>query len=126
LLAGCAADERDLDVLQGTISSIGQGSTAAVDANSHTAHQVAEADGQTGPEQGVASKVRVGREHVGALDAGDLGGEDDGHDDTVDGDDLAEDDGDEVLGSDSGSLDACTEDGRSGNEDAPAGRTLLG
>lgn len=53
------------------------------------------------------------------MDGLDFGGEDNGHDDAVDGDDLAEDDGDQVLGSDSRSLDAGAEDGGSGDEDTP-------
>ena len=48
-----------------------------------------------------------------------FGGEDDGHDDAVDGDDFAEDDGDEVLGADAGRFDAATENGGAGDEDAP-------
>lgn len=53
------------------------------------------------------------------MDGLDFGGEDNGHDDAVDGDDLAEDDGDQVLCSDSRSLDAGAEDGGSGDEDTP-------
>lgn len=48
-------------------------------------------------------------------------GEDDGHDDAVDGDDLAEDDGDEVLGADARCFDTAAEDGGAGYEYAPIG-----
>jgi hypothetical protein len=49
-----------------------------------------------------------------------LRGEDDGHDYAVDGDDFAEDDGNEVLSSNSRCLDTTTDDGRAGDEDPPA------
>lgn len=55
------------------------------------------------------------------IDVADEGREDDGHDDTVDGDDFAEDDGDQVLGSDSRRFDTGTEDGRARDEDTPIG-----
>jgi hypothetical protein len=45
--------------------------------------------------------------------------EDNGHDDTVDGDDFAENDGDEVLGSDTRGFDAASEDGCAGDKDSP-------
>ena len=46
-------------------------------------------------------------------------GEDDGHDDAVDGDDFAKDDGDEVFGSYSGGFDAAADNGGAGDEYAP-------
>lgn len=48
-----------------------------------------------------------------------LGGEDDGHNDTVDSDDFAEDDGDKVLCSDSWGFDTSAEDGGACDEDTP-------
>ena len=107
--------------IQRAIGGVGEGGTAAVDADGHTADEVAEANGQTSPEEGEAGVVCVGGVHLGALDGVNLGGEDDGHDDAVDGDDLAEDDGDEVLGADARRPDAGTEDRRAGDEDSPAG-----
>lgn len=113
-----------LDVQRG-ISRIGQGGTTAVDANGDTADQVAHADGDAGPEQGEASEVRRIGVGTGALERADLGGEDNGHDDTVDGDDLAEDDGDEVLGTDARRPNATAEDRGAGDEDAPAPDHIL-
>jgi hypothetical protein len=84
--------------IQSGISSIGQRSAASVDADSHTTDQVAHADSDTGPEERVTRVVAVGGICGLTLERVDLGGEDDGHDDAVDGDDFAEDDGDEVLG----------------------------
>lgn len=80
--------------VQGGVSSICERSTAAVDTDSDTAHQVAHADSQTCPEQSKTRVVSLGVVQLSALDAGQFCGEDDGHDDTVDGDDFAEDDGD--------------------------------
>ena len=48
-----------------------------------------------------------------------FGAEDDAHDDAVDGDDFAEDDGDEVFGADAGGFDAAAQDRGAGDEDAP-------
>lgn len=49
----------------------------------------------------------------------DFGGKYDGHDDSIDGNDLAKNDRDQVLGSYSGSLDATTQYGGTGDENAP-------
>lgn len=49
-----------------------------------------------------------------------FGREDDGHDDTVDGNDFAEDDGDEILGSDAWGFHTAAEDGCASNEYAPS------
>lgn len=50
-----------------------------------------------------------------------LGGKDNGHDDTVDGHDLTEDNGNEILGTDVWGLDGTTQDGGPGDEDTPGG-----
>ena len=42
-------------------------------------------------------------------DSGEFAGEDDGHDDAIDGDDFAEDDGDKVLCADAGGADSGSE-----------------
>lgn len=52
-------------------------------------------------------------------DRRDFGGENDGHDDAVDSHDFAEDNGDQVLGSDSRCLYATTENGDAGDENSP-------
>jgi hypothetical protein len=93
------------------VGGIGKGSATAVDTDSNTADQVAQADRQASPEQRKASVIGIGRVQLSADDVADLGGEDDGHDDAVDGDDFAEDDGDEVLRSDARRLDTSAEDG---------------
>lgn len=105
--------------VQARISSIGERSTATVDTNRNTADQVASADQQTGPEQGETSVVVAARSCGVRADRGHLCRKDNGHDDTVNGDDFAENDGDQVLCSDSGSLDTTTEDRGTGNEDTP-------
>lgn len=86
--------------LQARIGSIGQSSTAAVDANGNTTDKVAKPYSDSTPEDCEARvEVALGVELV-FRDRGELGGEDDGHDHAVDGDDLAENDRDEVLGAD--------------------------
>ena len=102
------------------VRSIGQGSATSVDAHAYTADQVAHAHGYSSPEQRVSGEVvrsRVQQLRVGELVH--LGGEDDGHDDTVNSDDFAEDDGDQVLGSYPWRLDTSTDDGHTGCPDAP-------
>jgi len=94
--------------IQSRIRSIGQRSAATVDADRDTADQVAHAHRQTRPEERVSRVVAVARVNDFGLDGVEFGREDDGHDYAVDGYDLAEDDGDEVLGSNSGGLDAAT------------------
>lgn len=95
--------------VQSAVRSIGQGSTATVDSDSHAADEVAEAHGDAGPKQSKAGIVCVSPMCLGGAHVVDFGGEDDGHDDAVDCDDFAEDDGDEVLCSDSRGLDTATE-----------------
>lgn len=109
----------DLNIHLG-VCSICQRSATSVDAHRDAANQVAHAHGQASPEEGISAKVVVSRVEllrVGHL--GQLGGEDDGHDDAVDGDDFAEDDGDQILGSYPGRLDAATDNGHARGEDAP-------
>jgi len=106
---------------QGWVRSIGQGGTTSVDAHADAADEVAETDGEASPEQGVAGEDVRGR--VELLNVGELvqlGGEDDGHDDAVDGHDLAEDDGDQVLGPYPGRLDTSADDRDARRPDAPA------
>jgi hypothetical protein len=93
------------------IRSICEGRTTSVDAYTDTTDQVAHTHGESGPEQ------RISRENVGGrvdlldvVDLVELRGEDDGHDDAVDGDDFAEDDGDQVLRSNPGCFDTSTQD----------------
>ena len=93
---------------------------AAVDAHTDTTDQIAHSDRQTGPKEGVASVVVGACVELVFGDHLDQRGKDDRHNDTVDGDDFAEDDGDEVLRSYSWSFDAASEDGCAGDEDAPA------
>jgi hypothetical protein len=107
--------------VQSGISSVSQSRATSVDSNGDTANQVAHADRETSPEQRVTSEVVGARvELLSIRDGLHLGGEDDGHDDAVDGDDFAEDNGDQVLGSYPGSLDTTTDDGHTSCEDAPA------
>jgi len=94
------------DHLQSGVSSIRKGGTASVDTDGDTADEVAHADRDTRPEEGESGVVAVGRVRVRAFDWVQLGGEHDGHDDAVDGDDLAENDGDKILSADARRLDA--------------------
>jgi hypothetical protein len=105
--------------LQRGIGCIGEGRATAIDTDSNTADQVAHAHGYASPEQGETGVVCISGEHFRALDRVDLGGEDDGHDDSVDGDDLAEDDGDEILRSDAWCLYTTAENGRSRDKNTP-------
>ena len=107
--------------LQVGIRSVGQGCTATVDAYTNTADQVAHADSDPSPEQRVTGEVVVSRvEQFGISNLIHLRGEDDGHDNAVDGDDFAEDDRDQVLGSYPWCLNTSAEDGHSGCPDAPS------
>merc|ERR1712080_692052 len=94
--------------------------------NTDSTDQVGDAGGETSPEHGVS------REPVHRLDLEvlvnhrlgellDLARQDDGDDESIDGDCLAEDDGDEVLGLDPGGLDASADDGGAGGVDAESG-----
>lgn len=70
------------------VGSIGQRSATSVDAYAYTADEVAHAHSNSGPEQRVSSEVvGAGVEQLRVGELVHLGGEDDGHDDTVNGDD---------------------------------------
>lgn len=107
-------------ILQRGISCISERSTAAVYADRDTADKVAHAHGKAGPEQGESSEV-VSRavKNIVVADVRKLGGEDDGHDDSVNSNNFAEDDGDQVLRSYTRGLDTSSDDGYSGCEDSP-------
>lgn len=106
--------------LQSRVGSVSQSSATSVDAYADTANEVAHANGDSSPEQGVSSEVVGARvKQLGVGELVHLGGEDDGHDDAVDGDDFAEDDGDQVLGSYPRCLDTSTDDGHTGGPDSP-------
>lgn len=116
-------DDQDLDE-ERRVRSVSQSSTAAVNAHRNTTDQVADTHSQARPEQSEAGVICLGVVQLLALDAIQLGGEDDGHDDAVDGDDLAEDDGDEVLGSDTGGANTAADDRGSSYEDAPGKKDM--
>jgi hypothetical protein len=105
--------------LQRRVRSVGQRSAGAVDTDTDTANQVAHANERTAPEEGVSGVVIASRVCSIAGNLSQFGREYDAHDDTVDGDDLAENNRDQVLGADSWRLDTTTEDRSSGNEDSP-------
>lgn len=98
------------------------------DADRDTTEQVAHAHSDPRPEEQVAGQVIVARpELVGRLKvARDLGAEDDGHDDAVDGHNFAEDDTDQVLGRDPGCTHTRTEDRSAGDEDSPGDAFVSG
>jgi hypothetical protein len=105
--------------LQRRVRSVGQRSAGAVDSDTDTADQVAHADKRAAPEKSISGVVVASRVCGVTANLSQLGGEDDAHDDSVDGDDLAENNRDQVLGADSWRLDTTTEDRSSGNEDSP-------
>jgi hypothetical protein len=104
---------------QGRIRSICQRSTTSVDADTDTADQIAHSDRQSRPEQRISGVVVTRRVYIISRYWWDLGGKDDGHDDAVDSDDFAEDNGDEIFGPDSRCLYATADDGGTGDENAP-------
>lgn len=105
--------------IQRGVSGICKRRTTAVDTDSNTANEIAQSNSNAGPEESKASVVGVARVQIGTGDGVDLSREDNGHDDTVDGDDFAENDGDQVLCSDTRSFNTAAENRRSGNEDSP-------
>lgn len=111
-------NDEDLDE-ERAVGGISQCSARAVDAHGHAADEIASTNGEASPEEGEAGVVRVGVGQDVIADVADFGREDDGHDDAVDGDDLAEDNADQVLGADTRCLDAGAEDGRARDENAP-------
>jgi hypothetical protein len=101
------------------VRSIGQGSAGTVDADTDTADQVAHADQHSAPEQRISGVVVAARVRSVAADLSQFGREDNAHNDTVDGYNLTENDGDQILGADAWCLDTTTEDRSSSNEDSP-------
>ena len=106
--------------IQAWIRSVGQCRTGPVDTDTDSTNEIAHAHEHARPEQRISGVVVAAAVECIAADGGEFGGEDDGHDDAVDGDNFAEDDGDEVFGADSRGFDAAAEDGGAGDEDAPA------
>ena len=117
---------------QARIRSIRQRSTTPIDPHANPTDQITHPDRDARPEECVASILIRARQHGRFIHGFQLGGEDDGHDDAVDGDDFAEDDGDKVLGSDPRRFDSAAQDRCAGYEDAPSfiqyvfGRYLVG
>lgn len=111
-------DNEDLDK-QGRVSSIGDCCGSTSDTNSNSTDHVTEANGQASPEQGVA-RVQVGRGIQRVSGCGcEFGGEHDGGDQSVDGDNFTEDDADQVLGGDTWGTDTSADDGGTGDKDSP-------
>lgn len=105
--------------IQAWISGIRKSRTGTVDAHTDTADQIAHAHQHARPEERV-SRVVVARAVDGlASDLRQLRGEDDGHDDAVDRDDFAEDDGDQVLRPDPRGFHATSQNRCARYEDAP-------
>lgn len=106
--------------LQRWVRSVSKSCTTSVDAYADTADQVAHSDGQSGPEQCVSGEdVGCGEDLLNVVNLVELRGEDDGHDDAVNGDDLTENDGNQVLRSYPWCLDAATDDRDTGRPDSP-------
>mmetsp|Transcript_137259 Transcript_137259/g.347732 ORF Transcript_137259/g.347732 Transcript_137259/m.347732 type:complete len:276 (-) Transcript_137259:17-844(-) len=105
---------------------ISESTAAARDADADATEEVREADGEANAEHAPtchhglrlpALKIRSDLEDQGALD---LIRHDDRHDDAVDGNSLAEDDADQILGTDAGGLDTTANDAGAREEDAPS------
>lgn len=111
-------NDQDLDEKR-RVRSISQSSAGTVDANTDTANQVAHADQHSAPEQCVTGVVVAAGICCVAADLSQFGGEDNAHDDTVNSNDLTEDNGDQVLGADARRLHTTTEDRSSSDEDSP-------
>ena len=106
--------------VQRTISGVSQSSTTTVDADCQTTDKIAESNSDSSPEESETSIVCIGR--VGISRRGgsfDLGGENNGHDDSVNGDNFAENNGDQVFGSDTRRFDTGAENRGSRNENTP-------
>lgn len=106
--------------LQGAIRSIGESSTTAVDTDGDTADQIAESDCDSSPEQRISGVEVALRVELGFGDGCELRGENDGHNHAVNSHDLAENNGNQVLGSDLGCADTAADDRGTGEEDTPA------
>lgn len=100
---------------QGRISSISQRCARPIDANGNAADQITQPDREAGPKERKARVICLCRRSQRDARLIHLGREYNGHDDAVNGNDFAKDDGDEILGSDSRSFDAGAEDGGSGD-----------
>lgn len=101
------------------ICRVRQGSTRPVDTDRDAADQIARADQESGPEESITGEIVSRRVNPRPRYILHLGGEDNAHDDAVDGHDFTEDDGDQVLSPNSRCLDTSSEDGRACDEDAP-------
>ena len=91
---------------EGAILRVGERAAAAADADAHAAREVAKAAANPSPEDSIACRLLCEGEGSGVCDlvwAFDLGLQDDGDDDAVDGHGLAEDD---AAGSRQGDADA--------------------
>lgn len=115
-------DHEDLDK-ELRVRSIRDRGVGAGNAHRHTAHQVAEADGEAAPEERVARHVVLRRPQaiVSVFQTSrDLGREDDRHNHTVDRDDLAKDNANQVLGRDARHAHTRTQDRGTRNEYTPS------
>lgn len=104
---------------QRRIGSISQCSRTPIDPNRDAADKITHPDEHARPKQREPSIIVAAVVYRVLRHRRDLCAEDNGHDDAVDGDDLAEDDGDEVLGSYPRCFDATSHDRRAGYENAP-------
>lgn len=98
------------DNLQARIGSISQGGSTSVHTHGDTADEIADSDRDSSPEDRVSGVVVAGSVDCAFGHLAEFGGEDDGHDDTVDSHDFTEDNRDQVLGSDSGSANTTADD----------------
>lgn len=83
--------------LQGWIGGVGQSCTTPIDANRHSADEVAHPHSHPGPKESKAGIVIRGCRQYVLWNIAQLGGEDDGHDHAVDSHHFAEDDRYQIL-----------------------------
>lgn len=117
---GRAEDFNDEDLHeQRGVLSIGQGARTARDTDAYTAKEIGQTDSHATPEEGKRGmEIGVLGSRAKVLK---LALEDDGNNDTVDGHGLAENDTDQILRSDPGSLDGSTQQAGASDEDTPGG-----
>jgi hypothetical protein len=110
---------------QARVRCISQRCTGSVYTDTDTADEVAHPDKQPGPEECKPSEVVSSSVNFLSRNSSQLRGEDNAHNDSVDGDDLAEDNGDQILRPDPWCLDTSSEDGCACDKDSPKCHRLV-
>lgn len=112
--------------LQAGIGSVGESSATTVNTHGDTANQIAESHSDATPEECIPRIVVALGVDLALGHRVELRGVDDRHDDAVNSHDFAENDGNQVLGSDSGCSNTTTNDRGACEEDTPARKGTTG